>query len=231
MAMRNMTALVLCGGKGERLRPLTSEIPKALAPLRGRPILQHLLTYLAGSGIRKFVLCVGYQATLIEQFVETVRRPDWDIRCMDSGDASMNDRILDACELIPERVLICYGDTLANVDLAALESLHAKSGVPATMTVYPLRSAFGIVEFNENALVTGIVEKPLLPYWVNIGFVLCEPCAFEYMERNSNIVEFCSALSRAGCLAAYKHVGQHVTINTARDLAEAQVVDFATVGE
>lgn len=228
--MKNVTAVVLCGGKGERLRPLTSEIPKALVPIRGYPIMQHLLTYLAGSGIRKFVLCVGYKATLIEQFVETVRRPDWDIRCVDSGDASMNDRILDARELIPGRALICYGDTIANVDLVALESLHAKSGVLATMTVHPLRSPFGIVEFNENALVTGIVEKPLLPYWVNIGFVLGEPRAFEYMERNSNIVEFCSALSGAGCLAAYKHVGQHVTINTARDLAEAQVVDFATVG-
>ena len=232
MGMENVTAVVLCGGKGERLRPLTSEIPKALVALRERPILQHLLTYLAVSGIRKFVLCVGYRAPLIERFVETIRQPDWDVRCVDSGDTSMNDRILDASEFVSGSMLICYGDSLANVDLSALESLHMKTGAMATVTVYPLRSSFGIVEFDEAARVTGIVEKPLLPYWINIGFLLCELRALEYMKRDSNVVEFCSALSKAGGLAAYRHVGQHITINTENDLAEAeaQVFDFATAG-
>ncbi len=230
--MRNVTAVVLCGGKGERLRPLTSEIPKALVPLRGVPILYHLLTYLAVSGIRKFVLCVGYRASLVEQFVETVRQPDWDVRCVDSDDTSMNDRILDASEFVSGPMLICYGDTLANVDLSALESLHMKTGAMATVTVYPLRSSFGLVELDEAARVTRIVEKPLLPYWINIGFLHCELRALEYMKRNSNVVEFCSALSKAGGLAAYRHVGKHITINTESDLAEAQaqVFGFATAG-
>src|SRR5919199_805653 len=103
-----LTAILLCGGRGERLRPFTDTLPKPLARL--------------------------------------------------------------------------YGDTLANVDLRALRRTHQTSGALATLTTYPLYSTFGIVDFDEEGRVSAFTEKPRLPYWINIGFILCEPAAFDLIE-------------------------------------------------
>src|SRR5438067_2214421 len=139
--MHNVTAIVLCGGKGERLRPFTETLPKTMIPLNGIPLLEHLLRYLGACSIRRIVLCVGYQAEVIRDFVRR-HRSAHEIVCVDSGDASMTDRILDARQHVDGRALVCYGDTLANVDLGELSRFHAENGAEATVTVYPMHSPF-----------------------------------------------------------------------------------------
>src|SRR4051812_6056151 len=180
--MTDLTAVLLCGGKGERLKPFTDTLPKALVPLKGEPLLYHLLRYLAASGVGRFVVCVGHKAEAIERFIEERREPSWEIACVNSGEASMTTRILDARPYLRGRTLICYGDTLANVDLADLQRRHQASGALATLTSYPLYSPFGIVDFDESKRVSAFAEKPRLPYWINIGFILCEPAALDLIK-------------------------------------------------
>lgn len=229
--MSELTAVILCGGKGERLRPFTDHLPKALVPLHGKPLLYHLMSYLALSGISRFVLCVGYKAECIQQFVREYAPPRWQVQCVNSGDASMADRILDARPHIPGPALICYGDILANLDLAALERAHRASGALATLTVYPLHSPFGIIEFDERNRITKLAEKPVLPYWINIGFMLCEAQALDLLQPHSDMMNFSETLAQSNALFAYQHRGRHLTINTEKERmqAEAQMTDFATV--
>src|SRR5258708_4415144 len=106
--MSELTAVILCGGKGERLKPFTDQLPKALVPLSGKPLLHHLMNYLSVSGVSRFVLCVGYKAECIERFVDQYAKPEWDVVYVNSGDASMADRLLDARRNIPGQALICY---------------------------------------------------------------------------------------------------------------------------
>src|SRR5579872_7487644 len=188
--MSDLTAVILCGGKGERLKPFTDHLPKALVPLRDKPLLYHLMNYLSQSGISRFVLCVGYKAECIQQFVRECAPPRWQVRCVDSGDANMADRILDARPHIQGPALICYGDILANVDLAELHKAHQASAALATLTVYPLHSPFGIIEFDQNNRITKLAEKPVLPYWINIGFMLCEPRALDFLRPGSDMMNF-----------------------------------------
>jgi NDP-sugar pyrophosphorylase family protein len=229
--MSDPTAVILCGGKGERLKPFTDHLPKALVPLHGKPLLHHLMNYLSQAGISRFVLCVGYKAECIEQFVSQRANPCWHVQCVNSGDASMADRILDARPHIEGPALICYGDILANVDLPDLRRAHQASGALATLTVYPLHSPFGIVEFDDQNRITKLTEKPVLPYWINIGFMLCEPKALDFLQPQSDMMNFSEALAQAGALFAYRHHGRHLTINTEKERmqAEAQMTDFATV--
>jgi glucose-1-phosphate cytidylyltransferase len=229
--MSEPTAVILCGGKGERLKPFTDNLPKALVPLQGRPLLYHLMNYLALAGITRFVLCVGYKAECIEQFVGECAKPGWKVNCVNSGDCSMADRIRDARPYLPGQALICYGDILANVDLAALQREHRKSGALATLSVYPLHSPFGVIQFDEANRITKLAEKPVLPYWINIGFMLCEPQSFEYLQPQTDMMEFSESLRKAGALFAYQHRGRHLTVNTEKERmqAEAQMTDFATV--
>ena len=220
--MEDLTAVLLCGGKGERLRPLTESIPKPLVELNGRPILYHLMYYLGWSGIRRFILCVGHRWELIQEFTRTLPTR-WKTTLVNSGDATMTDRLLDSREHIEGQFLICYGDTLADVDLAALRAQHSSAQAALTITVYPLQSPFGIVAFGEDAVVTGFQEKPVLPYWINMGFMLAERETLNRLTRGSDMPEFLSGLARAGNLRAYRHRGRHLTVNTPKDLAQAEV--------
>jgi glucose-1-phosphate cytidylyltransferase len=228
--VNNTTAILLCGGKGERLRPFTDELPKPLVPLKGQPLLAHLLQYMSLSGIVRFLVCVGYKADAIESFLNEYRQPSWELTLVNSGDASMTDRLIDARVHLSNRALICYGDTLANVDLPSLLNAHEQSGALATITIHPLHSPFGIVETFENGRVRSFQEKPQLPYWINIGFIVCEPKGFDYLQRGWDMPRFLSTLAGAGELNTYRHSGKHVTVNTEKErlAAEAEMIEFYT---
>ncbi len=229
----DLTAIILCGGKGERLRPFTDDEPKPLVRIQGRPLLEYLLRYLASTGFRRFILCVGYKAERIEEFVRQNCDPSWQIRCVNSGDAGMTDRILDARAHLEGRgpALICYGDTLANVDIDALRREHRAHHALATVTIHPFQSPFGIVETDDSGRVRAFTEKPVLPYWINIGFILCEPAALERLERGSDLRAFLGALAREQRLYAYRHDGKHLTVNTEKErrAAEEQIEEFSTL--
>ena len=70
-----VTGVILCGGRGERLRPFTESLPKPLVPLKGRALLGHLLDFLSLHGLRRIILCTGYRAAEIEGYVEANQRP------------------------------------------------------------------------------------------------------------------------------------------------------------
>jgi glucose-1-phosphate cytidylyltransferase len=226
----NITAVILCGGKGERLRPFTETVPKALVPINGQPLLQHLLRYLSVSGITRFVVCVGYKAEAIEAFLSEHTDPRWQVTCVNSGDVGMTERILQARKHVPARALLCYGDTLANVDLADLLRQHARSAALATLTIHPLHSPFGIVEVNDSGRVQSFFEKPRLPYWINIGFMMYEPTALEYLRRGLDMPEYLAEMAAAGVLGSYQHTGKHLTVNTEKERANAEneMVEFYT---
>jgi NDP-sugar pyrophosphorylase family protein len=231
--MSDICAIILCGGKGERLRPFTETLPKPLIPINGHPLLYHLLSYLFANKVGSAVLCTGFKAESIESFLREQRRPDWNVACVNSGEVSMTDRILDASRRSHGPYLICYGDTLANVDVGELSKTHLESGALATVTVYPMHSPFGIVSFDGSNRVDSFAEKPVLPYWINIGFLVCEPGALRYIERGSDMPQFLSALAGSRELAVFRHEGNHLTVNTEKDRAEAEAqgIEFFTLIE
>lgn len=231
--MSEITAVILCGGKGERLRPFTDNLPKPLVPLNGRPILHHLIDYLSGSGVNRFILCTGYKAECIEQFVQD-QCGNWDIQCVNSGDATMTKRLQQAWPYVKGSALICYGDTLANVDLSRLARRHAQTGAAATMSLYRPNTPFGVVKFDRQRKVRTFVEKPRMAHWINIGYILCDPAAVgPDLQEAHDMVEFLSKLAASDKLYAFEHAGKHLTINTEkeRQQAESEVIEFLSVLE
>src|SRR5207249_3729617 len=111
-----------------------------------------------------------------------------------------------AWPLVGERALICYGDTLANVDLLRLQRRHEQSDGIATISLYRPHNPFGVVKFDRQRRVSSFVEKPRLNQWINIGFILCETAqARPYLDNANDMVEFLSALAAAGKLFAHEH--------------------------
>ncbi|MBX3745401.1 MAG: nucleotidyltransferase family protein [Verrucomicrobiae bacterium] len=229
--VEDLTAILLCGGKGERLRPLTENCPKPLVPLAGKPILQHLIESLRAGGIERFVFCVGYRAEMIRTFLAAQFPESVGIRVVDSGDASMTDRLLDAQPHVPGRALVCYGDTLANVDLSALLDAHRRRNALATLATFPFESPYGVVDTDDDGRIDRFREKPVLPYWINIGYLVLEPAAWHPLERGSDMPAFLARLAATGRLYAHRHEGRHLTVNTEQDraLAERQLARMITV--
>jgi NDP-sugar pyrophosphorylase family protein len=214
----SVTAVILSGGRGERLRPLTDTVPKPLLPVNGRPLLDYLLDHLGRSGIDDMILCVGYKAELFAQFALGRTTGPKRIRCLDSGDSGITERLALARPLIAGQALVCYADTLADVNIEALLEAHHQSGAEATITVYPYHSPFGLVTFDDQNRVCRFEEKPSLPYWINIGFLLLEPAALRRLRAEVPLPEYLTELVSRRTLNVHRHLGRHWTANTETEL-------------
>jgi NDP-sugar pyrophosphorylase family protein len=215
------TAVILAGGRGQRLRPLTDDRPKTLVEVGGKPILHHLINQLEAEGISDIVVCTGYRAEMVTAFLEG--HPH--VRCVDSGeDAQMMRRLQDATRLgTRQRLLVCYGDTLADVDLGQLVRAHVASGAQATVTVHPLRCPYGVVEFDAQGVVSSVVEKPTLPYWVNIGFCVLELEVAQRAPEHLDLMQTLASMIERRLVHVHAHRGFHVTINNEQDLRDAEL--------
>lgn len=222
---KKITALILCGGKGERLRPLTDMLPKPLVRLRGRPILSYLLDYLKKYGIEDVVIAAGFQAEIIYKFFEENYR-DLNVKIVDSGDVDIIERIKSCSSQIKDDFILLYGDTLANVNLEHLQEFHFSHGSKATITLLPFKSSFGLFELDQEGNAINFREKPTLNQSINIGYFYYEKEIFSWIKNFATYGEFLEFLANQRKLKGFMHYGVHLTVNTLRELEDAeQVID------
>ena len=230
-----MTTVVLCGGRGSRLRPLTDRVPKPLVKLDGRPILYHLLQSYIDKGYPDFVICVGYRGDMVEEFVaSSALRAS--VRFSDAGDeASMLSRLHQAREMMTDTVFVAYGDTLIDVDLDDMLAKHESTGAAITITTANVRSPFGLVSPGPDGLVESFEEKPL--QWFYVGHMLMEKSVLDDIESDlidlpegDGMVALFNRLISENRLRMYPYGGPQITFNTHRELnqAERDFVSFFT---
>lgn len=158
-----MQALILAGGEGTRLRPLTSTMPKPVVPLVDRPFISYMLEWLRGHGVDDVILSCGFMA-------EGVRRV-----LGDGSDLGLRLRYLEepeplgtggalkfAEELLDERFFMLNGDVLTDMDLTKQLDQHERTGARATLALIPVAdpSPYGLVRRNPDHSVSGFLEKP-----------------------------------------------------------------------
>lgn len=228
---KHVTALILCGGKGERLRPLTESLPKPLVRIKGRAILSYLLDHIRKFGITDVVIAAGFKAEKISEFFAE-QGGGLAVKIVDSGDVDIIERIKACAPHLGGDFILFYGDTLADVDLAALQAFHHDHGGRATMTLYPLKSQFGLATLDDDDNVTRFEEKPTLDRWINIGHFYFAQEALAWMRDFASYAAFLEFLGREKKLKGYKHQGVHITVNTFRELddAEQNIHEFSVNG-
>jgi glucose-1-phosphate cytidylyltransferase len=204
--------VILCGGRGVRLRERTASLPKPLVEVGGMPILWHVVRIYAAQGFARFVLATGYRRELIEDFVAVTQWPPGvHVACVDTGLETQTGgriaRLRD--ELGGEPFCATYADGVADVDLAALARHHTAGAALATMTVVRPRLPFGVAELDGDAdRVLGFQEKPLSDKWINGGFFRFDPGVFDYLDDSSVLErEPLQRLAVDGQLQAFRHTG------------------------
>ncbi len=231
-----MKTVILCGGKGTRLREETEYRPKPMVPIGSRPILWHIMNRFSRFGYSDFVLCLGYKGEVIKEYfrnfkwnthdvtvsLNTPGRPEFHggeatanmrVTMCDTGlEAPTGARISSVRHLVGSSpFFLTYGDGVGNVDLAKLLAHHKKSKAICTITAVHPPGRFGEVAFRENGSVASFNEKPQTEGgYINGGFMVCDPAIFEYLPKDRPAMleeEPLRRLAAAGKLAAYKHEG------------------------
>jgi NDP-sugar pyrophosphorylase family protein len=180
-------AVILAGGFGKRLAPLTSEVPKPLLPVGGKPILARQIEWLRHHGVTDVILTVGYLRHKIFETIGDGRK--YGIRILYSVEEEplgTGGAIKNAAPFITDDVFIVVnGDIITNLPVGKLlEELGSADGAIALV---PLKSPYGVVEFDANGLITRFVEKPVLEgFYINAGvYVLRKKLLGELPDRGN----------------------------------------------
>lgn len=179
-------AVVLAGGKGTRLLPYTTLLPKPLVPIGERPILEFVLESLKKSGFRQVTLCVGHLAALIQAYFGDGRK--WGMKIDYSVESKPLSTIgpLAYVEGLGENFLVMNGDVLTDLDLASLYHAHAKAGVDLTVATHlrEVKIDYGVLGYMpRGGLITSFQEKPTIPYDVSMGIYVLNRRCLKWVER------------------------------------------------
>jgi mannose-1-phosphate guanylyltransferase len=158
-----LQALILAGGEGTRLRPLTSTIPKPVVPLVDRPFISYMLEWLRGHGVEDVILGCGFMADAVRSVLGDGAQLGIRLRYLEEPEPLGTGGALKfAEELLEERFFMLNGDVLADLDLSAQLEQHERTGARATLALYPVDdpSAYGLVRCNPDGSVREFIEKP-----------------------------------------------------------------------
>lgn len=232
MSQKIKHAIILAGGKGERLRPLTNDRPKPMVEVGGKPIIAYIIEQLKREGVEEAVIACSYLKEVIQEYLKD--GADFGMKITYSVEDSPLGRgggIKQAMKYLSEgweNALVVNGDQLWKLDVNGLVERHLAGGSLATLVVTPLKSPFGIVEFNGDNQVLGFKEKPILPHWINAGIYVfnknIEPLLPEVGDHE---VETFPKLPKEKFLV-FQSTQYWRCIDTVKDLSEAEK-EMATI--
>jgi NDP-sugar pyrophosphorylase family protein len=217
-------AIILAGGKAERLGAAARGRPKSLVEIAGRPLAAYQVAQLAHAGVQRvLVACAAGQEDTFQERLSGLGPEVVVVAEAEPLGRGGGLRNAGRARREPGDAFALNGDELVDLDFAALLERHQRSGAAATIAVAPLRSAFGVVDLDDNDLVSGFREAPELPYWASCGVYVLGEESFERLpERGDHERTTFPELAAEGRLAAFRHGGMWLTVNTPKDLRTAE---------
>lgn len=238
-----MKAVILCGGKGTRLREETGVRPKPMVQIGGKPILWHIMNTYAFYGFQDFILCLGYMGEVIREyfyhyaahnsdFTVNLRTgqyefhnngdvPDWRITLVDTGDETMTggrvkkiERFIDG-----ENFFLTYGDGVTDLNIQKTLDFHIEHGLTGTVTGVVPPSQYGVLHIEKDRVLS-FSEKPKTGSSINGGYFVFSKRIFEYLEDNDDCILERAPLEKMAMddqLRVYHHDGFWQCMDTYRD--------------
>jgi NDP-sugar pyrophosphorylase family protein len=218
-----LEAIILAGGKAERLGDAAGGKPKSLVDVAGRPLVAYQVSRLVSAGVGRVIIsCAAGQGPLFESElaglgaeIAIAEEPERLGRGGGIKFAALERR---------ERgeLYAMNGDELVDVDFGALLARHGDAGGAATVAVARPKSPFGVVDLGDGDVVVGFSEGGRIPYWVNCGvYALTEEAIDRFPDRGDHETTTFPELVEEGRLHAYRHEGLWLTVNTPKELRAA----------
>lgn len=222
-----MYALILAGGKGERLRPLTDTVAKPMVRVNGKPILWYQVSRLMGAGVTDIVILCGYRWETIRDFFGDGTALGVRVHySVEETPLGRGGALKQGLGMVPDSersVIALNGDILTTQEFEPLIEVHQRSGALATVMVTPYPSAFGVVEVDPSGRVLAFKEKGDLPYWINAGiYILDTAIRDELPDLGDHETATFPRLAEMGRLYAYQSRAFWMAIDTQKGLREAE---------
>ena len=182
-----MKAVILAGGLGTRLRPLTLKTPKPMLPLGKKPILEHLINWNKKNGVKSIVLCVSYRKEKIQKYFKDGKKFGVNIEyAVSKKPLATAGQLKTAEEFIDDTFVCIYGDSIFDFSLKNMIKQHVKKKSFATMSIYEYKTnlAYGVINTSKKGRVISWDEKPEIKANINIGCYVMEPDIFKYIPKN-----------------------------------------------
>jgi NDP-sugar pyrophosphorylase family protein len=221
-----MKAVVLAGGKGTRLEPYTTILPKPLMPIGDMPILEVLLRQMKRAGINQVVLTVGHLASLLRAYFGDGAQWDLDISYSQEQIPLGTAGPIALVKGLDKTFLVTNGDVLTTLDIRKLVAFHKKKGGIATIAAHQrqVKIDLGVIRMDGDEHVSGYIEKPSSDYIVSMGVYVFEPRALEYIPTGQYldfpdlILKF---ISSGGTVNGYPFDGYWMDLGRPDDYVQA----------
>ncbi|MGC9106095.1 MAG: nucleotidyltransferase family protein [Thermoprotei archaeon] len=220
--MYGTKAVILAGGYGKRLRPLTDERPKPMVEVNGKPIIEWQIVWLKKYNVRSFIFLTGYKReVLIEWVTKNAERLGISYMFLTENEPlGTGGAIKRLKDFLHEEFLVLNGDIITDLDVSRLK---LKDGEVAAIALVPLRSPYGIIQVADGK-VKAFMEKPVLKeYWINAGVYKFSPKIFEYLPDKGDLERTTfPTLAERGVLGGVTFPEAYWrSIDTMKDLEEA----------
>lgn len=238
-----MKVIILCGGKGTRLREETEFKPKPLVEIGGVPILLHIMKIYASFGFKDFILCLGYKGELIKKYflehkylandftldlssgqeyfhTKNFFLADCTVTFADTGENTLTSGRVKKIQpyVGAEDFMLTYGDGIANINLKSLLDFHRKNNKICTITGINPISKYGLIKLNVNFEVLDFTEKPPMDDIINGGFMVLKPEFFDYLQEDCMFEsKVLPRLSAERQICVYHHKGFWHCLDTYKD--------------
>jgi glucose-1-phosphate cytidylyltransferase len=241
-----MKTIILCGGKGTRLREQTEFIPKPMVKIGDYPILLHIMNHYAHYGHKEFILCLGYKSEIIIEYFSNLSKFNDDFemdllsgqitclkRCInydykiifaETGENTPTaERIKMVSEYLDEDLfMLTYGDGVSDIDINKLVSFHKKQEkrfkTPVTISAVHPSSKYGKIQSNKDNIIEKFSEKPVLQDYINGGFMVFNKYGLDYLKNGEMLEKSLIRMTKAGKLSQYQHNGFWHSVDTMKDV-------------
>lgn len=243
-----MKTVILCGGKGTRLKEETEFKPKPMVKIGDMPILVHIMKIYAFYGHKEFILCLGYRGDVIKEYFLNLSKFtndfrldlatnsveylncyhdfDFKITFVETGEETQSgERVKIASQYIDEdEFMVTYGDGVSDVDIPKLIKFHQvqakKYGTVATLSAVHPSSKYGKIYANKNNILERFDEKPVLADYINGGFMVLNKKALKYIQKGDMLEDGLQKMTKKGKLSQLRHDGFWHSMDTMKDVID-----------
>lgn len=245
-----MKVVLLAGGRGERISEYSSNMPKPLIEIGGKPIIWHIMKVFSSCGYNDFIICCGYKGDMIKKYFYdyylqqsdvifdfTSQKNDlkiikkyiepWRITVVDTGmDTMTGGRIKRIAPYINknEPFIVTYSDGLSDINLNELVNFHMRHGKKATITAVEYTERFGVMNLKGEQVIEFREKRNLITKWINAGFMVFDYDILNLLDGDDTVLEGkpLEALAESNELMAYKHTGFWKCMDTNKDKIELE---------
>lgn len=246
-----MKVVILAGGFGTRISEESHLKPKPMIEIGDKPVLWHIMKQFSAYGYNEFIICAGYKQEVIKQYfadyylhqsdvtfdftnnnelkIHHHTTEPWKVTVVDTGLNTMTGgRIKRIKEYVKgEAFLLTYGDGVSDININDLVKFHSAHENIVTMSAFNTKQRFGVLDIAQDGTIREFREKTQGDgNMINIGFMVCEPQLFDYIENDQTVLEKkpLENIAKEGKLVAYRHNGFWQCMDTLREKQELETM-------